>query len=84
MSKKLTEEYLKAHLTENESHFKEAGRLLSNAIMEDAIAYVKENGPSEKILLSPKIELEANEIKGCTTVTYTRADGSTLTYHRPT
>lgn len=84
MTTKLTYEYLQNHLSENKEHYLEAGKLLSDAIIRDAIDYVKKNGAAEKIIFSPQIELTANDEKGCTTVTYTRSDGSTLSYHRPT
>lgn len=84
MPNKLTEEYLKAHLSENNDHYNEVGRLISNAIMQDAIEYVRKNGSSEIIQFSANIELIANDEEGCVIVRYTRDDGSVLTYHRPT
>lgn len=84
MSKVLTVEYLQAHKSNDSEHYLEAGKLLSDAIIEDAIAVVRSKGESERVLLTPKIELTTHEEKGCVTVTYTRQDGSVLTYHRPT
>lgn len=80
----ITKEYLEAHMSDNAAHYAEAGKLLSNAIMQDAIEHVKQNGGVEKIVLTPTIELTENIAAGCVTVTYTRHDGTTLSFHRPT
>jgi len=71
-------------MSDNLEHYSEVGKLLSDAIMIDAISLVASHGATDKIVFSPKIELSENEIAGCVTVTYTRQDGTTLTYHRPT
>jgi len=83
-SQVLTAEYLKSHRSDNQTHYQQAGQLLSNALLDDAISIVKSLGASKRVVLTPVIEVTANDKAGCVTVTYTRADGTTLSYHRPT
>jgi hypothetical protein len=84
MSKKLTIDYIKAHMGENEKVYREAGKLLTDAILNEAISFVKKNGETEKIILKPTIEVQAFEAEGCVTVTYTDGNGNTISYHRAT
>ena len=84
MSKMLTIEYLANHKRPDQDHYLEVGKLLSDAIIDDAIAEVRLNGDSELITLNPTIQVTANVAAGCVQVTYTRSDGTTLTFHRPT
>lgn len=84
MAKALTSDYLKAHMGENDKVYKNAGKLLTDAILKEAIAYVEKNGATEKIVLTPTIEVQAFEAEGCVTVTYTDGNGNTISYHRAT
>ena len=84
MSKPLTTAYLRAHMGENEKVYLEAGKLLTDAILNDAISYVEKNGETEKIILKPTIEVQAYDAEGCVTVTYTDGNGNTVSYHRAT
>ena len=83
MTNTLTVDYLMQHQRPDTAHFTEVGVLLSNAVMSDAIADLHANGPQPAVELTYKVRVEQNVAAGCTTVTWTRADGSTLSYHRP-
>ncbi|RYG93300.1 hypothetical protein EU803_04165 [Loktanella sp. IMCC34160] len=83
MTKSITPDYLLQHGSPNLDHFTEVGVLVSNAVMADALREVTQNGSQQSVELTYKVRVEPNTANKCVQVTWTRADGSTLTYHRP-
>jgi hypothetical protein len=80
MSKKLTTDYIKAHMGENDKVYREAGKLLTDAILNEAMSFVEKNGGTEKIVLKPTIEVQAFQ-DICIQICY-EDNGNRICYHR--